>query len=71
MNKTKWRNKALKQLRKIKQVRTREKIYDAVGTLTGFPNCRNVKKIKTDHYRLRVVDWRVFFTPELEIIFIE
>ena len=72
MNKIKWRNKALKQLRKIKQVRTREKIYDAVGTLTEFPNCRNVKKIKTtDHYRLRVGDWRVFFTPELEIIHIK
>ncbi len=72
MNKIQWRKKALKQLRKIKQVRTRETIYDAVDELKYFPNCQNVKKVKTtSHYRLRVGNWRVFFTPELEIIFIE
>ena len=72
MNEIKWQKKALKQIRKIKQARTREAIYDAVGVLKDFPNCQNVKKIKTtDHYRLRVGNWRVFFTPKLEIIFIE
>jgi len=72
MNQIKWRKKALKQLRRIKQDRTRETIYDAVDALKHFPNCQNVKKIKsTGDYRLRVGNWRVFFTPELEIIFIE
>ena len=72
MNQITWRRKALKQLRKIKQASTRERIYDAVDVLKDFPNCQNVKKIKTtDFYRLRVGNWRVIFTPELEIIFIE
>jgi len=72
MNQIKWRKKALKQLRKIKEAQIRETIYDAVDALKYFPNCQNVKKIKsTGDYRLRVGRWRVFFTPELEIIFIE
>ena len=72
MNQIKWRQKALRQLRKIKQANIREKIYDAVDALKDFPNCPNVKKIKTTEiYRLRVGDWRVIFTPTLEVIFIE
>ncbi len=72
MHEIKWKKKALKQLRKIKEARTRETIFDAVGVLKEFPNCQNVKKVKiTEHYRLRVGNWRVIFTPELEIIFIE
>lgn len=72
MNQIKWRKKALKQLRKIKHAKTQATIYDAVDTLKDFPNCQNVKKVKsTGDYRLRVGNWRVFFTPEFEIIFIE
>lgn len=73
MNEIKWRKKALRQLRKIKDAKTRSTIKDAVGTLTNFPNCRNVKHL-VNHpydYRLRVGNWRVFFTESLEIIHIE
>jgi mRNA-degrading endonuclease RelE of RelBE toxin-antitoxin system len=72
MKKIKWNLKALKQLRKIKDLNTRETIYNAVDDLKNFPNCSNVKKIKNqEKFRLRVGRWRVFFTQELEILFIE
>jgi mRNA-degrading endonuclease RelE of RelBE toxin-antitoxin system len=72
MNQIKWQKKALKQLRKIKNIRTRNRIYDAVDTLRHFPDCRNAKKlVDREEYRLRVGNWRVFFTADLNIIYIE
>lgn len=72
MKNIKWKTKALKQLRKIRDLNTRETIYNAVDDLKIFPNCSNVKKIKgQEKYRLRVGRWRVFFTQELEILYIE
>ena len=47
-------------------------IYEAVDTLKDFPNCSNVKKLKNrDDFRLRVGNWRVFFTDSLKILYIE
>jgi len=67
-----WKPKALRQLRKIKDEKTKLAIYEAVETLKTFPDCTNVKKLKTRaDYRLRVGRWRVFFTSSLEIIYIE
>ncbi|MDF1592213.1 MAG: type II toxin-antitoxin system RelE/ParE family toxin [Desulfobacterales bacterium] len=67
-----WKTKALRQLRKIKDVRARERIYDNVGNLKSFPDCKGVKKLKgRDEYRLRVDRWRVIFTDSLEIIEIQ
>jgi len=67
-----WKNRALRQLRKIRGRKTRSDIYTAVGTLKHFPDCPNVKKVKTTElFRLRVGRWRVFFTESLEIVTVE
>ncbi len=64
--------KVLRQLRKIRDSHTRDKIYDSVGCLKSFPDCKNVKKLKDrEEYRLRVGRWRVIFTESLEIIEIQ
>jgi len=68
----KWRPKALKQIRKIKDQQIKETIYNAVSNLEDFPNCSNIKKLKArEEYRLRVGRWRVIFTDSLEILYIE
>jgi len=60
------------ELRKIRDGRTRERIYDSVEGLRSFPGCRNVKKLRgRDLYRLRVGRWRVIFTESLEVIEIQ
>lgn len=72
MNEIKWHKKAIRQLRKIKDSSIRIKIHSAVDALKSFPNCQNVKKLTNrDTYRLRVGDWRVFFTADLRIVYIE
>ena len=73
MRKIEWKNKALRQLRKIKSTNDRTLIIDEVSRLENFPDCKNVKAIvNSDNlYRLRVKSWRVFFTDQLEIIAIE
>lgn len=73
MKTVKWHIKALRQLRKIKDKSMRVKISEESKTLKDFPNCKNIKKL-TNHkydYRLRVGSYRVFFTPELEIVYID
>jgi mRNA-degrading endonuclease RelE of RelBE toxin-antitoxin system len=72
MRQVEWKKKALKQLRKIKEQRTKEMIVEAVGQLKHFPVCSNIKKLKSrDEYRLRVGRWRVIFTESLTILYIE
>lgn len=72
MKEIQWQKKAIKQLRRIKNSKTRVKIHTAVDTLKNFPNCQNVKKlVNIDNYRLRIGNWRVIFTADLKIIFIE
>ena len=72
MKTIRWKTKALRQLRKVRDSRTREKIYDSVESLKSFPDCKNIKKIKErDEYRLRVGRWRVIFTESIEIIEIQ
>lgn len=70
MKKIEWRNKALRQLRKIKSAKERTLVADQVSKLAHFPACRNVKAIvNSDNlFRLRVKDWRVIFTEQLEIV---
>ncbi|MBL4901286.1 MAG: type II toxin-antitoxin system RelE/ParE family toxin [Desulfocapsa sp.] len=68
----KWKTKALRQLRKIKNRQGQQKIHKEIGTLVKFPHCENVKKIKTtEMHRLRIGRWRVIFTDSLEIITIK
>jgi mRNA interferase RelE/StbE len=72
MKTIKWKVKALRQLRKIHDKRTREHIYNSVDGLKYFPDCPNVKKLQDRNgYRLRVGRWRIIFTRSLEIIEIE
>jgi mRNA-degrading endonuclease RelE of RelBE toxin-antitoxin system len=67
-----WKTKALRQLRKIKDEKTRHMIYDTVEELQAFPNCPNVKKLKDrSEYRLRIGRWRVIFEDFSGTIFIK
>ena len=76
MNRLSWQEKAWKQVKKIGDRKLKERIVLAVETLATFPDCRNIKAL-TNHqypYRLRVGDWRVFFSVsngEIIIITIE
>ncbi len=72
MKRIEWKQKALRQLRKIRNEQTRSRIYDAVHTLKLFPSCRNIKKLANrEEFRLRVGRWRVIFTDSIKIITIE
>ena len=72
MKRIEWKSKALRQIRKIKDQNTKNMIYDAVDTLSNFPNCLNIKKLKTrNEYRFRVGSWRIFFTDSIKILYIE
>jgi mRNA interferase RelE/StbE len=67
-----WRKKAARQLKKIQSGKGQTRILDAVKQLSGFPDCPNVKRLKgRDQYRLRVGNWRIIFTEDLEILYIE
>lgn len=76
MNNIRWQEKAWKQIKKVGDRKTIERILSAVKGLATFPDCRNIKAL-TNHqypYRLRVGDWRVFFSVlngEITIILIE
>jgi len=63
MNAIKWTPKATKQLRKIKEVVTQQRIFAEVGILQEFPDCPNVKRLVNHQYtyRLRIGHYRVFF----------
>lgn len=67
-----WTRKAVKQLNKV-DIKDRVKIADAVDSLGAFPEVKNVKSL-TNHkypYRLRVGNYRVFFTADLTVVRIE
>ncbi len=63
MNVIKWTPKAIKQLRKIKEIATQQRIFAEVDTLQRFPDCPNVKHLVNHEYtyRLRIGHYRVFF----------
>ena len=64
-----WTDKAARQLRKIADRATRQRIYQEAQSLADFPQCVNVKNLTNARYpyRLRVGNWRVFFTFDGEI----
>lgn len=67
-----WTTKAVRQFQKIKDLKTREMIYSAIGSLQSFPNCMNVKKLPgRKQYRLRVGQWRVLFKDSQEVIIVK
>jgi mRNA-degrading endonuclease RelE of RelBE toxin-antitoxin system len=73
MFKVAWKEKAYKQLKKIRDSRERETIYDTVGTLANWPDCRNVKALINHErgYRLRVGRYRVLFDIQATVQIIE
>src|SRR3974390_2752246 len=70
-----WQQKAKKQLDKIRENKTRVKIFKATERLVAFPNCPNVKSLVNHqhYYRLWVGDYRVIFAvvDAIRIISIE
>lgn len=75
MNTIKWTLKATKQLRKIKDIATQQRILAETDILQKFPDCSNVKRLMNHQYtyRLRVRNYRIFFEFEgdVKIISIE
>jgi len=63
MNVIRWSPRAARQLRKIKEAATRQRIFRQVQTLKDFPHCSGIKHLVNHRpaYRLRVGDWRVLF----------
>lgn len=75
VNTIKWTAKAVRQARKIKDAAMRARIFEETQALARFPDCANVKKLTNAAYpyRLRVGDYRVFFTFDgfIQVVFIE
>lgn len=70
-----WKPKALRQLEKIKNRKVQLAVYNAVGSLENFPECKNVKPLKNhaSDFRLRVGNHRILFSVQniVKIISIE
>ena len=64
MNRILWTLTATRQLRKLKDAALRQRIYRETQSLADFPHCQQVKKLvnAAHDYRLRVGDFRVFFS---------
>jgi mRNA interferase RelE/StbE len=63
-----WEKRAIRQMRKI-PMEDRSTILAEVGSLSGWPRTRNVKALKNQPYpyRLRVGQYRVFFSVESDL----
>jgi len=69
MNTIKWTPRATKQLRKIKDIATQQRVFAETCSLQKFPDCPNVKHLLNHQYtyRLRAGNYRVFFEFEGEV----
>ena len=71
MRKIDWKNKARRQAKKISDKKLLAKIFEAIETLADWPECSNVKRLTNiGGYRLRIGNWRVFFTVTTKTIII-
>lgn len=63
MNIINWTDKAIRQLRKIKDTDMQKRIYKETQVLQDFPKCASVKHLNNHKcpYRLRIGDYRIFF----------
>lgn len=68
-----YRTKAIRQVKKIKDRALRIEIINKIKLLKDYPNVSfKISRYKTtDLLKFRVKSWRVFFTASLEIIKIE
>lgn len=73
MFKIAWKEKAYKQLCKIRNQQDQESIYIAVEALSNWPNCKNVTALSKHEckYRLRVGRYRVLFNADTTVRIIE
>ena len=76
MNKVTWQEKAWKQIKRIGDRKLKDRIVSSVKSLESFPDCRNIKALSNHQYpyRLRIGNWRAFFSvinDEITIITIE
>ena len=73
MKLVRYKTKAVRQIKKIKEMPIKKEITSKIRQLSGYPNVDfKISKYKTtDLLKFRVKNWRVFFTAELEIIEIQ
>lgn len=68
-----YKAKAIRQIKKIKDMAIKKEITEKIGQLKSYPETPfKVSRYKTtDWFKFRVKSWRVFFTAELEIVEIQ
>ena len=74
MYKLEWDPKAFRQLRKVKDQQVLSSIRKAVTSLSNWPDCDKVQKVRTsERYRIKAGRWRVLFTVDdtMQAIIIE
>lgn len=73
MKTIKYKTKAIRQIKKIINQQDKILITSSINRLKKYPDLRlDIRKYKTtDLLRLKVKQWRIFFTVDLEIICIE
>ncbi|MBW2655649.1 MAG: type II toxin-antitoxin system RelE/ParE family toxin [Deltaproteobacteria bacterium] len=73
MKQVKYKTKAIRQIKKIKDMVIKKEITEKINQLKNYPDTSlKVSRYKTtDLLKFRVKKWRVFFTAELEIIKIQ
>jgi mRNA-degrading endonuclease RelE of RelBE toxin-antitoxin system len=73
MNQIRYKTKAIRQIKKIKDKAVKAEIVDKINQLEFYPDTPfRVSRYKTTQLlKFRVKSWRVFFTAELEIIEIQ
>jgi mRNA-degrading endonuclease RelE of RelBE toxin-antitoxin system len=73
MNQIRYKAKAVRQIKKIKDNAVKAEIVRTINQLGSYPETPvKVSRYKTTNLlKFRVKSWRVFFTAELEIIEIQ
>ena len=73
MKEIKYKTKAIRQIKKIKEMPVKKLITTKIRQLENYPDVNfKVSRYKTtDLLKVRVKTWRIFFTAELEIIEIQ
>jgi mRNA-degrading endonuclease RelE of RelBE toxin-antitoxin system len=73
MNQIRYKTKAIRQIKKIKDTAVKAEIVKKINQLESYPDIPvKVSRYKTTQLlKFRVKSWRVFFTTELEIIEIQ
>jgi mRNA interferase RelE/StbE len=73
MNQIRYKTKAIRQIKKIKDTAVKAEIVHKINQLESYPDAPvRVSRYKTTNLlKFRVKSWRVFFMAELEIIEIQ